>query len=242
MTDARALRNGLVLLLLPALLFGFLVTAQWRTREGPEFQEVALRYTRPLSDSATKLQQEQDALKVQLADLRRRLDEVQRRAASQSEATTELIARIEDLRAQAGLTALKGEGIVVRLEPVRPAGSRDLERHTCHAPDLTDIVNAAWRGGARAIAINGERMVASSSIYCVGATIVLNGSLVGPPFEVAIVGPQRELQGLFDDPAQLRDLKRRRDQKVVALDLARSPDVSVPAYSGAIAVRVARSE
>ena len=238
MTHARPLQKGLALVP-AALLFGFLVATQWSTLVS---QDVGIRYIGPLSSTVARLQDEQTALKAQLSDLRAKLDEVQRAASTQSGAVKDLQARIDDLRASAGLTEVRGEGVVVTLDAARTAGSKDQERQVCLAPDLTDVVNAAWHGGARAVALNSERLVASSSVYCVGATIVVNGSIVSAPFSVSAVGQPSSLLGVIDDPAQLRDLKRRRDQLAIDLRIARSPLLTLPAYTGPLSARSAKPE
>lgn len=238
MTDARTFQKGLALLV-PAILFGFLVAAQWTTFAGP--RDVTIRYVEPLNTTVTGLQEEQDSLKAQLADLRARLDDLQRTAAAQSGVTKDLQGRIDELRALSGITAVSGEGVLVRLAVARPVAAGQ-ERPACLAPDLTDIVNAAWRGGAGAVAINGERLVASSSVYCVGSTIVVNGSLVSAPFEVAALGDPARLLSTFDDPAQLRDLKRRRDQEAVELRVSRAPLLTLGAYTGPLAARSAKPQ
>ena len=238
MTDIRALQKGLALLP-AAVLFGFLVATQWSTLVS---QDVAIRYIDPLSGTVDRLQGEQTSLKTELSDLRSKLDEIQRTASTQSGTVKDLQSRIDDLKASAGLTEVRGEGVIVTIDAVRTAGSKDQERQVCLAPDLTDIVNAAWHGGARAVAINSERLVASSSVYCVGATIVVNGTIVSAPFAVSAVGQASSLLGVIDDPAQLRDLKRRRDQLAVDLRVARSPLLTLPAYTGPLAARSAKAE
>ena len=63
----RRLQRQLVLLV-PALLFGLLVSLQWRTQS--ERSELTVRYNAPLTDAASALQNEQNGLKAQLTDLR----------------------------------------------------------------------------------------------------------------------------------------------------------------------------
>jgi uncharacterized protein YlxW (UPF0749 family) len=225
-----------------AVVFGFLVATQWSTLAEPALRDVSIRYIDPLSGTVGRLQDEQTALKGQLAEIRAKLDEVQRAASQQSGVTKDVQARIDDLRASAGLTEARGEGVVVTLDSVRAPGAKEADRQLCLAPDLTDIVNVAWRGGASAIAINGERLVASSSVYCVGATMVVNGSILSAPYTVSAVGPASAILAIVDDPAQLRDLKRRRDQLAVDLRVARSPLVTLPGYSGPLAARSAKPQ
>lgn len=235
MTNARAWQKALVLTA-PAVVFGFLVATQWATLAAPGSRDVGIRYIDPLSGSVTRLQDEQTALKTELADLRQKLDDLQRAATTQGGTARELQAHLDDLRAAAGLTEQRGEGVIVTLDAVRAPGAKD-ERQVCFAPDLTDIVNAGWRGGATAVAINAERIVASSSVYCVGSTIVVNGSIVAAPLAVSMVGAPGPILQAMDDPAQLRDLKKRRDELAVDLRVTRSPLVTVPSYTGPLAVR-----
>jgi uncharacterized protein YlxW (UPF0749 family) len=100
-------------------------------------------------------------------------------------------------------------------------------------------VNQAWRGGAEAIAVNDERIVGSSSIYCVGSTIMVNGTLMSPPFSVVVIGPQNDLLATYDDPTQLRDIKQRRDVYGLGFRVSRASGLRVPPYGGALNVRYA---
>ena len=228
-----------LVLLVPAVLFGLLVTLQWRTQA--ERSELTVRYNAPLVDAATALQNEQDKLKADLAALRVQLDEIQRNSSTQTGAERELQTRIDELRASAGLTAQSGDGVAIQLDDARnvSVSSRDVDRSICHATDLTDILNTAWRGGAQAIAVNEERIVNSSSVYCVGSTIMVNGTLMSPPFNINAIGPQNSLLGAFDDPNQLQDIKQRRDVQGLGFHVTRVSAIHVPAFSGALNVRYA---
>lgn len=227
-----------LVLALPALLFGLIVTVQWRTQE--QRSELTVRYNAPLLDAANSLQNEQNTLKAQLASLRAQLDQIQQGAASQSTTSRDLQARIEELRAAAGLTERSGDGVVVTLDDARSTSTvqpKDVDKSICHSTDLTDIINAAWRGGAQAIAVNDERIVGSSSVYCVGSTIMVNGTLMSPPFSVVVIGPQNELLAAYDDPNELRDIKQRRDVYGLGFRVTRAAGLKMPAYGGALNVK-----
>jgi uncharacterized protein YlxW (UPF0749 family) len=233
--DRTRLAHSLVLLL-PAVLFGLLVSVQWRTQS--ERNELTIRYNTPLLDAAKTLQNEQTALKGQLADLRAELDQIQVSASTQSGAGKELQARIDDLKKVAGLSERTGDGVLITLDDARSASAiKDVEKSICHNTDLTDIVNQAWRGGAEAIAINDERIVGSSSIYCVGSTIMVNGTLMSPPFSVVVIGPPNDLLASYDDPSQLRDIKQRRDVYGLGFRVSRAGGMRVPPYRGALNIR-----
>ncbi|HEV8229836.1 MAG TPA: DUF881 domain-containing protein [Candidatus Limnocylindria bacterium] len=236
--ERTRLAHSLVLLV-PAVLFGLLVTVQWRTQA--ERSALAVRYNAPLLDAASSLQNEQTVLKTQLADLRAQLDQIQNSAAAQGGAARDLQARIDELKSVAGLNERTGDGVVITLDDARGAvpSSRDIDKSICHATDLTDIVNQAWRGGALAIAVNDERVVGSSSVYCVGSTIMVNGTLMSPPFSIVVIGPQNELMSTYEDPSQLTDIKQRRDVYGLGFRVSRAGTLRVPPYRGALNVRYA---
>ena len=226
-------------LLLPATLFGFLVAAQWQGQA--ERSQLAVRYNAPLTDAALALQKEQNVLKAQLQDLRDQLDRIQASAATQTGAAGDLQARAAALKQQAGLTAVTGDGVVVQLDDAKnvPATTKDLDQAICHSTDITDILNTAWRGGAEAIAVNDQRVVGTTSSYCVGSTIMVNGTLMSPPFNIAIVGPANRVLSAFDDPNQLKDIKQRRDVQGLGFRVTRASAIHVPAFDGALTVRFA---
>ena len=235
--ERTRLSHSLVLLL-PAVLFGLLVSVQWRTQA--ERNELTVRYNTPLLDAAKTLQNEQNSLKVTLAELRAQLDQIQSSASTQSDAAKDLQSRIDGLKTVAGLNERSGDGVEIVLDDARgAAAAKDVEKSICHNTDLTDIVNQAWRGGAEAIAINDERIVGSSSIYCVGSTIMVNGTLMSPPFKVLVIGPQNELLATYDDPTQLRDIKQRRDVYGLGFRVSRATGLHLPPYRGALNVRFA---
>ena len=85
--------------------------------------------------------------------------------------------------------------------------------------------------------MNDQRIVSSTSVYCVGSTIMVNGTLMSPPFNILALGSQNQLLGAFDDPSQLRDIKQRRDVQGLGFRVTRATAIHVPAYDGALTVR-----
>ena len=231
------LRHSLALFV-PALIFGYLVAQQAISQT--QRSELATRYNAPLIDSANALQKEQSDLKAQLADLRTKLDDIQKASATQSGIAGDLSRQIEELQSRTGLTALTGEGVMVQLDDAHTSASvKDVDKAICHNTDITDIVNTGWRAGAEAIAVNGERMVGTSSVYCVGSTIMVNGTLMSPPFAVAMIGPQASLMSLFDDPRELADIKSRSQLNGLIFQVSRQREIRVPAYTGSLGAHYA---
>jgi uncharacterized protein YlxW (UPF0749 family) len=228
------------ILFLPTLLLGLVIGIQWQTQATRS--PIASRYSADLADAATVMQREQDALRGEVVSLRARLDAVQDQAASLDDRAAALKRQIDELRGESGLTTQRGEGVLVTLDDGRlpaTAPRRSIELAIVHSQDITDVFNAAWKAGAKGISVNGERI--TSATACVGATIQINGKLMSPPFAVSVLGPSDRLLKAFGDQSELRDIKRRSELYGLKLSLERAPDVTLPAYTGAIPVRHASS-
>jgi len=235
--DRERIAHALVLLA-PALLLGLLIGAQAQSQSGRPL--AATRYNVPLVEAALGLQTEQQQLKGQLSDLRAQLDRIGSQGAAFDARAATLHAQVEDLRARAGLTAIAGAGVTITLDDARlnPATTTEsIVLAIVHSSDLTDAFNAAWKAGAKAIAVNGERVTGSSA--CVGAVIQLNGTLLSPPFVISIVGPADQMLAALRDPRELRDLKQRHDAFGLGLDIRRADALSLPPYTGPVQVRYA---
>lgn len=227
-----------VALLLPltTLLLGLVVGVQWQTQA--QRSPIAARYSADLADAANVMQREQDGLRAEVTALRAQLDSVQDHAARLDDRAAALKRQIDEMRAGSGLTPQRGEGVVVTLDDGRlPANAprRSIELAIVHSQDITDVFNAAWKAGARGIAVNGERI--TSATACVGATIQINGRLMSPPFVVSVLGPSDQLLRALGDQSALREIKRRSELYGLRLALERSADLTLPAYTGAIPAR-----
>lgn len=224
------------MLVLPALLLGLVVAAQWETQS--HRTPLASRYQIQLAEAAQTLQAEQEQLKAQVLRLRAELVAIDVRTAAFGGQTATLQADLDRLRRDTGLASVQGPGITVTLDDGHVAAggpTRNIELAIVHSSDLTDVFNAAWKAGAEAIAVNGERITGSTA--CIGAVIQVNASLLSPPFVVRMIGPPDQLLAAFNDPGELRDQKQRHASFGLGFAVARSDRLDVPAYSGSVRVR-----
>ena len=91
------------------------------------------------------------------------------------------------------------------------------------------LVNDLCIAGAEAISINGERIVSTSAITCIGNVIKINDEKVGTPFEIQAIGSQERLYGaLTMNGRYLEQLKARG----LNVKVIRSDSVEVDKYNG----------
>src|SRR4029078_9113011 len=101
---------------------------------------------------------------------------LQQQSTGSSVALAELNRQLAAARLRTGLTAVHGPGVKIEIadsKRVVPPGENPAS-FIVLVDDLRDIVTALWASGAEAISINGERLVATSSIYGVGASVLVN--------------------------------------------------------------------
>lgn len=223
-----------------SVLLGFLLTAQLQTVRsrpigGPE-------YGRSLSIATIqRLEDEQRSLKEAIASLRGQLVALQGQAIQGAGDLATINQELERQRLVAGLLPLRGPGVQVTLDdsarPI-PAGE-DPANYLIHDYELRDIVNLLWLAGAEAIAINEERVVANTSIYCVGSTIIVNSTRLSPPYEIRAIGDASFLEEVLRDPSTLKKVKSKAQLYGVQFRWAQVRDLTLPAYTGSVAIKYA---
>jgi uncharacterized protein YlxW (UPF0749 family) len=134
----------------------------------------------------------------QTAALRRQADGLRDRVGKlrdQALADTGDADRLRGLAAGAGLGKVTGNGAVVTVTDAPPQIDPVTGKQSAENPgvvldrDLQDISNALWLAGAEAIAINGERLSATSTIRAAGGAILVDFRPVTSPYQVTAIGP-----------------------------------------------------
>jgi len=227
--------------LLVGLTLGALLSLSWRSQA-----EVDVGATRPESSkielSIRRLEDEQTALKTTLAELRHQLAEQQQAAASHTDRLQTLKTELDRQQMLAGLVPVQGPGIIVTLDDssVQAPSGVDPNAYIIHEYDLRDIVNLLWMAGSEAIAINDERLVSQSSIYCVGSTVMVNNTRLSPPYAIRATGNPRVQMDYLRNPSYLKVLKEKQRLYGLRFEVKGVANLTLPGYSGGFLVQYAR--
>ena len=114
-------------------------------------------------------------------------------------------ADMEELLAFAGLTEVTGEGVTVTMNDSSTHSGSDMNAYLVHAEDLLSVVNELNGAGAKAVSINGQRMVGQSAITCAGSIVMVNGVRVAAPFEIKAVGDPEVMDSALHFPGGVID-------------------------------------
>jgi len=151
-----------------------------------------------------------------------------------------LIAELQALDEQAGNTGLLGPGLVVTLDDAPHQAGEPLpitvgpDDLVVHQQDVQAVVNAFWRGGARGVQVMDQRLISTSSIRCVGNTLLLQGRVYSPPFRISAIGNVPDLEdALYSEPGVIlyRDYV---DRLKLGWNVKIKSSMYLPAWQGAI--------
>ncbi|MCW2643007.1 MAG: hypothetical protein JWP76_5313 [Dactylosporangium sp.] len=236
-------RRGWSLLVPVSLLFaGMLFTTTATTANGTDLRD----------DRRPELANLITARKLDVATAEKRASNLRRQIESQTKAQAGSDAPVAEQRARgqaqlgaAGLVAVHGPGVTVRLNdaPRRPDGSRPTgspDDLVIHQQDVQAVVNALWSGGSEAMSIMGVRVISTSAVRCVGNTLLLDGRVYSPPFVVTAIGDPLLLQRALDGSDGVRALHAAATDFGLGYEVKVEGDVTVPAYEGSVALRSAQ--
>jgi len=169
------------------LILGLIISTQ--TKKHILAERSLLPVERQLNGLVALLKETQSKkaeLEKQVTKLRQKERIINREALSED--------RFKTLYQIAGLTTASGEGIIIKLEDrntKKILKSTDLLDNDglIHSDDLLKIVNELKAAGAKAIAINNQRLVTISEISTAGNSILVNQARLNPPYVIRAIGP-----------------------------------------------------
>jgi uncharacterized protein YlxW (UPF0749 family) len=232
----RSIPSWQVTLGLALLGLGFLIAAQLAS-ERPR-----VRYTTqersPLIETVRGLQSQQDDLKNTILNLRQQIQDLEGQGTGSALLVRDLNAQLQEARLEAGLIALAGSGVIFRLEDAAQPGSPT--DATVTARDLRIMVEELWLAGAEAIAVNNERVLASTAIIDIGGSVLVNSAYLAPPYQISAIGSPDLYARLSQSRGFVEFLNARAQAGGIRITFAERDSVRVPAFAGTVNLSYAR--
>lgn len=197
-----------------------------------------------------------------------RAADLRQTVAAQIERNEQLLAEIEQLRAdverlrertgtagqldpelgEAGLEAstLPVAGPAMRVvltdapADVAPAGVSD-DALVVHQQDIQAVINALWAGGAEAMAVQGQRIIATTGIKCVGNSVVLHGIPYAPPYVIEAIGPQDQMEAALEAAPAVGIYKQYVEAYGLGYAQSRVDDLELAPFTGSFGINHAEA-
>jgi len=155
--------------------------------------------TRFLSSYRTDNQNLQEEIK----SLRQKQTEYENAMANRDKATAALNGTLQNVKMLAGLSRVKGPGVIVTLNdsPLQMPGV-DVQKLIVHDTDINRILDELKAAGAEALAVGGadpdpeklQRITSRTTVRCVGPSAIVNDARLAAPYRIYAVGNPKELQ------------------------------------------------
>ena len=195
-----------------------------------------------LSSQLTSMQNENESLKEQLNASMSKVTEYEKLMAEGNSSLQAVMKSMEELRMEAGRTAVSGRGITVVLNDSKKASATDgIEQNAflVHAEDILSIVNELFSSGAEAIAINDQRFVANSSVRCAGSVVNVNGVKIAAPFIISAIGDPDILEAALVFPGGVVDSLK---PWGIELEIKKNEKIDIAPYSSTIQFKEAKTK
>jgi uncharacterized protein YlxW (UPF0749 family) len=198
--------------------------------------------TQSLADLAEQQSSRVEQLQADIAELNTDIDELS--AGLRSAELDRLEARVDELEMPAGLQAVEGPGLTVVLEDApekaRDAAGDDVTSAIVHQQDIQAVVNAMWAGGAEAMTLQGQRVISTTGIKCVGNTVILHGVPYSPPYRISAIGDSAEMVGALGDSPYIQNYLDAVKRYDLGWELVSEASIEAPAYDGVTEMRYAQ--
>lgn len=136
-----------------------------------------------------------------------------------------------------GLTNLEGKGIELTVADDPDATTEsisvidDISKHIVHYNDIISLVNELKNAGAEAISVNGQRIVSTTAITCIGNVIKINDEKVGSPFVIKAIGFPASLKGALTRGGGYLESMR---LDGIEVTIKEQDNIQIPKYTGVI--------
>jgi len=200
-----------------------------------------LRGTRSdLGDLIRAEQQRADALSRQVDRLRGEVEAATDQAGAADRRVGAEQRRAHGLELAAGTAPVVGPSVTVTLSDAPRSADRVLPEGTTpddvvvHQQDVQGVVNALWSGGAEAMQIMDQRVIATSAVRCVGNTLILQGRVYSPPYKITAIGDPERLSQALDDSADVATYRYYVDTYGLIYQVAADTSTKLPGYDGSL--------
>jgi uncharacterized protein YlxW (UPF0749 family) len=198
-----------------------------------------------LRDQILKQKEKYDKSVVELENTEKKLEEMRVQATKNDDQALKIEEQIKLDNILLGLTDVKGSGIeivlkdndIVKRENI--IGTDNLQFYIIHAGDLITVINDLKNAGAEAIEVNGQRIVNSSSIYCAGNVIKINGEKITSPITIKAIGEPDLLYGSMNILGGYIQLLR---ETGISVDIKKSNNIEIGKYEGVIKPQFMQAE
>lgn len=226
-------------------LLSLCFTIQVRTINTNESDILRLKTENELRDEILQWKEVYEASNKKIEDLNKKIEDY-RTASTKVDDTIKIMKQeLDEASILAGLSKLKGPGITVKLDDTavideinKNSGIYNPNVFVIHDTDIISVINELAAAGAEAFSVNGQRIIATTAIRCVGPVIQVNGINLSAPYTISAIGSPITLRGALSLRGGIVS-----DMRSAKIDVTieEQNEVIIPEYTGLLKYEYATS-
>lgn len=226
--------NSIAIFTIICVLMGFFLVFSLKANNTSDTTSEETQY-QTLINYVNTLEKETAALEEEIVLTRDKIESIQQSQSGEQDKLANLQEVLDEMNIMAGYTEVRGPGIIITLDDnVKGAelakknnpATYYPEDYIIHDKNLLYIIKALAQD-SEAVSINGQRIVDSSNIRCVGTLIMVNSSRLAPPYEIKIIGNKDLLEVDFLNCEEYLALK----VKDMPVKIEKKDNINIPAYT-----------
>lgn len=192
-----------------------------------------------LIDDLANLQRKYSDLKEKNDENLKVVEEYKNNTTTNTTLISSMQDEIRQLSIIAGTENVRGEGIIITLSDGSKVLNEDLRTDSLvHDSDILTVVNELKAAGAEVISVNGERIISTSAIRCVGPIIQVNYQKIAAPFIIKAIGNAQYLESAINIKNGVSDLLK---EIGIGVKIVREKEIQIDKYNGTINLKSAIS-
>lgn len=193
------LRGRHVVLSLVLFVFGFLAAYSFQfTKEHAQIVQMSEQEWEKdffYRQQLIQLEEKNRKLQERVDNYRKDINQLEQSFGDDEVKIKTLVNEKKKLQMITGELPIQGSGIKLSLKDADYIPSEEnVNQYIVHDRHVQLVINELYSAGAKAIAINGQRIYKDSFVNCVGPVISVDGNQYPAPFEIEAIGDPESLQ------------------------------------------------
>ncbi|WP_099157997.1 DUF881 domain-containing protein [Virgibacillus ndiopensis] len=226
------LKGRHVVISLILLVSGFLVAYSYQhSKDDPkvvQLSEQKWEKNYEYRKKAIELVDKNKELREELETKLQKIQDLESEIAGKEELAGQYVEQKKQLQILTGKLAVIGDGVKVTLNDANYIPSEEnVNNYIVHESHIHKVVNELFSAGAKAVAINGQRIMEDTFIACIGPVISVDGIEYPAPFVISAIG---DPEVLFPSITLTNGVKDQLENENIEVDITKVNDLKMDAY------------
>lgn len=191
-----------------AFIFGILISTYIKSLDSNKMY-ITLENKKEIETQIEKTKKEVNKLKETKISYEKKLENYKEVMEDENKSIPDLMEEeLKFLKEMSGMSKVSGDGVIITIKDSDKelASGQNPNDLIVHDIDIIRVINDLKKSGAKALSINGERLMPLSKIKCSGATITVNDKTYGQPFIISAIGDKDILMASMISPQSYANL------------------------------------